>query len=116
MIGAVAALLLTGQAVTDFQPVDPADWNCATPLIERNWQRTLGTSDRFILASDLADRIVDECARPYVARPIRSGSYEYFDRYMQGTDRSIYRSELSRFRTEILAGIGRARRQTIDLD
>lgn len=116
MIGAVAALLLTGQAVTDFQPVDPADWDCATPLIERNWQRTLGSSDRFILASDLADRIVDECARPYVARPIRSGSYEHFDRYMQGSDRSVYQSELSLFRSNVLARIGQARRRTIELD
>lgn len=115
MIGAVAALLLTGQAVTDFQPVDPADWDCATPLIERNWRRTLVSSDRFVLANDLADRIVDECARPYVARPIRR-SYEAFDRYMQGSDRSIYQNRLQLFRWNVLARIEQAQRQTIELD
>lgn len=90
-----------------------ADWACATPLIERNYRRTMPLAERFVLATDLADRIADECTRPYSPGPIATET----DRYFEQSERTIYGYNRTAFRREILVRIEAAvRRARIELD
>lgn len=86
--------------------VEPADWACADPLIQRNYQ---SRDERGVIypASELSARIADECARPYAPRPIRSDA----DRTFELQERTIYGYQRSTFGYEITAKIEQARRR-----
>ncbi len=86
--------------------VEPADWSCADPLIQRNYQ---SRDDRGVVypVSELSARIADECARPYAPRPISSDA----DRIFEAQERTIYGYQRSTFGYEITAKIEQARRR-----
>ena len=101
-----------GQERQDYRSM-AADWECATPLIARSHRRTLPRAERFAPAIDLADRIADECTRPYAPRPARSD----VDRHFELNERTIYGYNRAAFRREILDQLMQARRgQPINLD
>ena len=81
------------------EAIDPANWECARPIIQRNFNRD-------IAADQLALRIADECTRPYVARPIRSD----IDQTFESQDRLTYTYRQQTFVLEIEARIQQARR------
>ena len=92
--------------LTQHTAVQPADWSCADPLIQRNYQ---SRDDRGViyLASELSARIADECAQPYAPRLISSDA----DRSFEIQEHTIYGYRRSTFGYEITAKIERARRR-----
>lgn len=112
----LANFLMAAVLIIQAQTVDrtiAADWTCAAPLIARNYQRTMPLADRFVLAPDLAERIADQCARPYTPRPLVTDA----DRFFESNERTLYAYDRIAFRREILDRIDEAkRRQTIPLD
>lgn len=86
--------------------VEPANWACADPLIQRNYQ---SRDDRGVMyrVPELSARIADECARPYAPRPIRNDA----DRTFEVQERTIYGYQRSTFGNEITAKIEQARRR-----
>lgn len=92
--------------MTQHTATDPADWSCADPLIQRNYQ---SRDDRGVIysASELSERIAEECARPYVARPIRQSA----DSTFEAQERLTYTYRRSTFGYEVTAKIEAARRR-----
>ena len=105
LLAAIAALGVQATAEAD-QPVDPADWECAQPLIDRNFRRDID-------AEQLALRIADECTRPFEPRQINDEA----DRVFEGMARTTYRYQTSTFKLDIEQRIQQARRRVaIPLD
>lgn len=101
-----------GQEQQDYRSM-AADWECATPLIQRSNRRTQPRAERFAPATDLADRIANECTRPYAPRPANSDA----DPHVELNERTIYGYNRAGFRREILDQLTQARRgQSINLD
>jgi hypothetical protein len=95
----VALAISAPSQASDYQPVDPENWECARPLIQRNHMQR-------VEARQLALRIADECARPYRPRPIRND----VDRTFESQERLTYTYRAQTFGYEIEAAIQQARR------
>jgi hypothetical protein len=80
-------------------PVDPADWECARPIIQRNHMQR-------VEARQLALRIADECTRPYRPRQLRTDA----DRVFESQESLTYTYSAQTFVYEIEAAIQQARR------
>lgn len=106
---ALATFRAQQQAVQDryaHEAVEPANWECADPLISRNFGQS-------VQAEDLALRIADECARPYHARTVSDPASRLFEQQ----DKIAYRYQLQTFQSEIEIKIHQARRRaTIHLN
>lgn len=109
MIALLAALAV--QAAPLEGSVDPTDWACAEPLVQRNYSRTIN-------ARDLALRIADECVRPFEYRHrALAGEAEGAASIMESQARTIYGYRQSIFVSQIEARILQARRRNaIPLD
>ncbi len=85
---------------------EPANWSCADPIIQRNYQ---SRDERGVIypASELGARIADECARPYAPRPILTDA----DRMFETNESTTYSYQRSTFTYEIIAKIEQARRR-----
>ena len=104
MIAEIAVAVLMQAAPTAEGP-DPSDWNCAQPLIERNYRHPAK-------AVELAHRIADECVRPYAPRrwAIEEASPEAGEIFESG-DRTLYATRLGIFVLQIEGRILQARRR-----
>lgn len=91
---AIAALALS-QAGDN----EAADWECATPLIERNYSQPFDSGD-------LAARIHDECVRPLVRTTPEGDAYIG----LAMTERSIHSANSTLFLQRIEGEILRLRR------
>jgi hypothetical protein len=103
----ISVVTVLSLAIQDPDATGPADWQCAQPLINRNYARSVD-------ARELALRIAEECARPYSALPRRSvapGGSEQAESIFGSQDRAIYRDRLTIFVSEIEDRIDRARRR-----
>lgn len=81
-------------------PGQPGNWECAQPLIQRNFRQQVDSEQ-------LALRIADECTRPYRPRPIRNEA----DPIFESRERLSYTYRAQTFRYEIEAAIQQARRR-----
>lgn len=80
-----------------------ADWECALPLIEKNYREPYPSEV-------LALRIRDECARPYAPpAPVTPRAYEL----LESTARTTYTVERRTFGYEIESEILKARRKDL---
>lgn len=77
----------------------PADWNCAEPLVRKNYQQRIDSRQ-------LALRIADECARPFMhSEPGASRSD-----VLRRLEEAVYEGELNLFIGEIQSAINKRRR------
>lgn len=100
MIAQFAAFALLQVSPTAASANEPANWTCAEPLIQRNYNRS-------VEAKPLALRISDECAAPYQSRPIENEP----DRALEALERTTYGYRLLTFQSEIAQRIQQERRR-----
>ena len=113
MIGVALALALSQDPMAAFRAdqqaaqdryahdaVEPANWECADPLISRNFGQSVDSRD-------LALRIADECARPYRARAVSDPASRLFKQQ----EKTVYSYQLQTFQSEVEIEIQQARRR-----
>lgn len=94
-------------AAVQSREIEPADWLCAQPLIDRNYSRPIDSVQ-------LALRISDECAKSYADMPARAamaGESEQAASIFEAADRTLYSQRLRLFVLEIEGRILQARRR-----
>jgi len=98
MVGLLFIALFQSGSASLLEMPSAADWNCATPLIQKNYAQAVDSRQ-------LALRIVDECARPF--RPIDPANAEAT---YEAARRQAYSYSLQTFTSEVELSILKARR------
>jgi hypothetical protein len=97
MIAGLIFFLLTA---SNNSSKEPANWACAIPLIQKNYMQKIDTRQ-------LALRITDECANPFVW--ISDSTFD--DSTLRIMNENTYRIKLELFSKDIEAQIYKARRK-----
>ena len=93
----MAPLLIAALLTIQAGPEDSvaANWECATPLIEKNYRQQFNSEK-------LAARIADECTKPFLSNET--------DGLLQQLAKNLYLQQQLNFQLEIKAEIERRRR------
>jgi hypothetical protein len=82
----ISLLMLLGVTATGADEVTPENWDCATPLIEKDYKQAFPVME-------LADRIADECAHPFKSEETNQSRLEI--------QRTVYRGRRTIFVDDI---------------
>lgn len=92
------ALALTTAVLPSSVDIEPADWECARPLLEKNALRQID-------AKALAARIADECKVPY-----EPNTANEIDAALEPGRKNLYNAKALLFQQELLNDILKRRR------